>query len=710
MLAVPRTEAGFRWPVADWVREPIEWAQLPERFNKAIVREYRRRADAKRPGAAVKADVWVSRVLHDICPHVDFNDCDADLVAKANDAAQEAEETRRKVEAAAAVGFCQLLPLADLCRDKGVSMPQGKTLAAKWARVIDARWWRKQFRTRQRQTVEKLHIDLGHVNRVRGLFCSHETVSARLAQNARNRALLASMQAINEMGQAFTLEELAEVSTSNKAIRRAELMTRIAGFELIAIGMGHAAEFYTLTTPSKFHAFHEEGHQNAKWQRTYAQEAQKYLCKVWARIRAALSRSGLKIYGFRVAEPHHDGTVHWHMLFFMEAAAVAQVREIMARYALAEDGNERGAKEHRFTAKAIDWSKGSAVGYIAKYISKNIDGMGADGNGIGAEFEADSPMEAAEGAQRVDAWASTWGIRQFQQIGGPPVTVWRELRRAQLTGEEAMQEQLAYVLWREVRGLPPGPKSVLDEAVEAADAGHWNTFVRLMGGPFNPRKDMPLKIVREESDEETRNRYGEIVKGKLVGVIEDASGQFVTTRVHEWVLQRCGEAASPWTRVNNCTDTENRQLYDVELPEGWRELMAVNGGAPLTEPEHYLPLEPRPLREYETGAMQQAEEDAAYQRGVDWGLHRSRAALRGWKNAGLAGIRNRDGNRSEAIAGCGRRAGAGQHDERPAASDRVRQGDSGRAGGDGKEIDRIRNGAGGLGASIERARSWLRGI
>nr|WP_051682461.1 replication endonuclease [Hydrogenovibrio marinus] len=103
-------------------------------------------------------------------------------------------------------------------------------------------------------------------------------------------------------------------------------------------------------------------------------EAQNYLNNIWQRIRAKLDREGIRIYGFRVAEPNHDGTPHWHLLIFVNVNESKALVEIFHHYALLEDPEEKGAKEHRLTVTKIDPTKGSATGYIAKYISKNIDG------------------------------------------------------------------------------------------------------------------------------------------------------------------------------------------------------------------------------------------------------------------------------------------------------------------------------------------------
>lgn len=150
----------------------------------------------------------------------------------------------------------------------------------------------------------------------------------------------------------------------------------------------------------------------------------RYLCNVWAKIRASLSRNKIKVFGFRVVEPHHDGTSHWHLLVFMLPEHRDNAKAIMSQYALKEDSNEPGAKENRFKFVDIEKEKGTATGYIAKYISKNIDGYALDG-----EIDNETGKNLKDTAKSITAWASRWKIRQFQQIGGAPVTVYRELRR-----------------------------------------------------------------------------------------------------------------------------------------------------------------------------------------------------------------------------------------------------------------------------------------
>lgn len=148
------------------------------------------------------------------------------------------------------------------------------------------------------------------------------------------------------------------------------------------------------------------------------------------KARAAISRAGIHVFGFRVVEPHHDGTPHWHMLLFMRPQDVDTVRDILCYHARITDSEELqtpNALKARFHVEAIDPAKGSATGYIAKYISKNIDGFALDG-----EQDEETGENLRDMAKSVSAWASRWRIRQFQQIGGAPVTVWRELRRLRI--------------------------------------------------------------------------------------------------------------------------------------------------------------------------------------------------------------------------------------------------------------------------------------
>lgn len=78
--------------------------------------------------------------------------------------------------------------------------------------------------------------------------------------------------------------------------------------------------------------------------------------------------------GFLLVEPHHDRAPHRHLMLFVELEQKMRMVEIMRDYALLEERDEPGAQEARFEAVDIDHYRGSATGYIVKYICKNIDG------------------------------------------------------------------------------------------------------------------------------------------------------------------------------------------------------------------------------------------------------------------------------------------------------------------------------------------------
>lgn len=418
-------------------------------------------------------------------------------------------------------------------------------------RMMAPEWWYLRLKRARDLQREHLAIAVGQVQKTASAYVSRKTLGEWIDQKKRNTEFFKKFDLINEDGDRVSLADMVYGSVANPAIRRCELMVRMRGFEDIANEQGLAGEFYTITAPSRYHAVHSKGGFVGQWNGCNPQDTQKYLCGVWAKCRAAISRAGIHVFGFRVVEPHHDGTPHWHMLLFMRPQDVDAVRDILCYHARAADSEELqslNALKARFHVEPIDPDKGSATGYIAKYISKNIDGFALDG-----EQDEETGESLRDMAKSVSAWASRWRIRQFQQIGGAPVTVWRELRRL---GDQRLND------------------SRMDAVLAAADVGDWAAYTQLQGGALVARRDLVVRLAYEITEQ--GNEYGEDVQ-RVQGIYSPLIPESeVCTRLMKWQkVAKLAEApaeagfsggsAAPWSSVNNCTEGGTRRRLKLEL-------------------------------------------------------------------------------------------------------------------------------------------------
>lgn len=517
--------------------------------------------------ATRQANLWLLNYEQLKRSDISFTDSDHDFKDWADAKAVRCQELVRRYRIGEAWRLCSELAEEYEIPRLWVKGREGvcflKELPPLMERYKDAAWWLRQIRKTALREVEKVALSLGEIHKKNQAYCSNYVVKKRNEQKVRNQNLLENLKAVNNEGDEYSLQELSDLGVSNPTLRRHELMCRLSGFEGVARCYGHASLFATITCPSRYHP------SSKKYGGFTPREAQSYLSGVWARIRSQLNRKGIYVYGFRIAEPHKDACPHWHVLLFHGQGDGDVIQSIIRTHALVVDGKEAGAKKNRVDFETIDLEKGSAVGYIAKYICKNIDGvfksefMGEememafnavdiDGNFIGRSDDA---------ARRVEAWASTWGIRQFQQIGGPSVTVWRELRRMDTEEDEF-----------DLFG------GVVERARKAADSGDWAAFCIVMGGVCTPRKEHALKalmFVPHEIDKSTgelivsafdvTNKYGEPSKGCVLGVT--ALGIDYLTRYFEWDIQS--------TRTLEIVDTAGSR----ELVPDW----VLRGAAPPSE-------------------------------------------------------------------------------------------------------------------------------
>ena len=382
-------------------------------------------------------------------------------------------------------------------------------------RLQDAKFWLRRIRRKTASLINQVERALGYVSKRRAVYCGDVSLNRHRHNQLLSQQYMQNTYLQNEEGFSIPLSEIAEHNISNPVIRRHELMVRIRGFEEVAQYCQHVAVFVTLTTPSRMHATNATGIPNSAYDGSSINDAQDYLNHVWQLCRAKLDREQIKPYGFRVVEPHHDGTPHWHLLLFMAPHQLQPFKDIISHYGLQDSPDEKGAKLYRVKFIDIDPQKGSAAGYIAKYISKNIDGfaVGTDTSGQASDLVA----------ARINAWSKAAGIRQFQQIGGPSVTVWRELRRLKACDS---------------------PFYDLNDSYAAADSANWAAFCIAMKSVNTPKKEhtlSPCYQIRESEEidfqtgevcKSVLNRYQEIRKPSVVGF--NYRGFTLITRFRKW--------------------------------------------------------------------------------------------------------------------------------------------------------------------------------
>ncbi|TOY94188.1 replication endonuclease [Vibrio fluvialis] len=504
------------------------------------------------------------------------------------------------------------------------------------SRMRDEKWWRGRLVHIRKIMREHLAIAMGQVSYKASPYASWDCVREHQEQQKANYEYIKQCQLIDEItGEEADLWDMAKKSLSNPAIRRHELMVRCRGCEDIGNELELQGLFLTLTSPSKYHNSYKKGGFIDHWNGASPRDTQAYLNNVWQRIRAKLGREEIRWFGVRVAEPHHDGTPHWHLLIWVTPEDVAQVRDVFISYAVEEDKEELYPQFDRNPKRAekkqalhgpfnykprcdfgyIDPAKGTATGYIAKYISKNIDGFAMDD-----EISDETGKPVKDMAKNVNAWKSRWGIRQFQFFGGAPVTTYRELRRFANNDKASFNQYLTQLNYEELltiyeeldvrEGLkligPPIPAELIrrhkkfdskylfvlltqvyqadlehengtvTEVMKAADRGQWRDYIMGQGGPFVKRADLLITNVYEELP--FASPHGETVR-KLDGF--DASGVFIKTRLRVWTIKQkskvnddveaiaqgsaatvIGGPAASRSSVNNCTEPREDQVSD----------------------------------------------------------------------------------------------------------------------------------------------------
>jgi len=368
-------------------------------------------------------------------------------------------------------------------------MPDPVSTQKRVKQLTNPSWWSRRMSKIKMRTFERVgaarHVVRGHMKNDPGQqYCTSASVSFRKKRIKASAEFLQNTFLIGDNGNLLCLADVANTAES----RWAWLMACANGMQAEMAAAGMTWSMLTLTAPGHMHPTPTKRDKsgNLAWEtkgRPDALATQEYIKTGWARMRADLYAQDIFLVGFRCAEPHKDGTPHWHVLVWHrpgERKAILDAMDAQFKDQIWRIDRKTGKrKENKKRLVAGDDEKGSAVGYLIKYLTKHT------GVAHGDDTKKKRKLQAI--AERVDAWRSAWGIRSFQPFGLPKAarSTWNQLGRLKSRFEDGKLEK---------------PAGAAGELLDAVFAGNFGRFCNLLGGFANHATPVMVENVLIKDD------------------------------------------------------------------------------------------------------------------------------------------------------------------------------------------------------------------
>ena len=403
-------------------------------------------------------------------------------------------------------------PDYDICYKKmmgyvekqGVNKPTGSK-KKKIDSMMKASWWKSAIKKQDRLMHEHERRCAGLVSRNKSSYASKHARSMQLAYEVSLEKYLKEKYLINEStGEIVSLWDLVQHTNFNSVVKLAEVTKRLDGMQDQAAVEGMVARFITITCPSKYHRFvadkkdKSKDRFNKKFDKTLtSRDAKNHLSKVVRLAHKTLSNKGIPVIGCRILESHHDGCPHLHAVVYAKPDQIDAVVTAYKSEALRVDGGERGAENHRFDCK--DMYEGGAVGYLMKYLTKNLNQESDLVDDQTGKSYSDSNCGIA-------AWVRLNSIVQFAFWGDCGIGVFRILYKLDKNQTN----------------------TTILSMMQAATDNDYGAYIALQGGLGTKFEDRAVKAHRTVTG---RNADGEEIK-KITHL--DVSGELIEIGGDKW--------------------------------------------------------------------------------------------------------------------------------------------------------------------------------